>query len=109
MPWCDVGEPPEGYMVQIGPASEMKRVSDCEGDRVSHLLLWVYNHFVHFVPGKDAVAHEELIYLVDEVSMSHEPEWSATVKCFSVWDQETLTITFKLESTRGADHFETAN
>lgn len=100
MRWNYTGAPPEGgYVYKIAPNDATKPVGDSQDDDASsHLLLWVYNHFVHWMPDMNVVAHEELLFLVQEASLQAEPEWSATVHCFSVLEQKSLTFTFKLAS-----------
>lgn len=101
MHWATT-EPPEEYMFQVmaedGTVSEWKRVSDCEEGHVGHLLKWMYNHYIHFVPGNDVVIREELIYIVKNTCIKKEPEWSAQIECFSIWQQQRETFTFKLVS-----------
>ena len=101
MPWHDHGEEvPEEYMFEIttsdGKTTELKQVSDDEDYRVAHVLLWLYNHLVHLVPGKDIVAREELVFVAEKIVVKYEPEWCAQLTCFGVWEQEVLTFTFKL-------------
>lgn len=79
-----------------GTLSDWKRVSDDEEGHVAHLLKWLYNHYVHLVPGNDVVIREELIYIVKGTSVAQEPEWLAQVECFSIWEQHGQTFTFKI-------------
>lgn len=97
--WNGTGEPPDCYFFMISSEdfeSELKPVSDAEDDRMASLLLWVYNYFVHKVPGDTVVCREEAVYFVGKATVEHEPEWLARIECFSVWDRQNVTVTFKL-------------
>lgn len=97
--WCGTGEPPDGYSYMISIPdfeSELTPVSDAEDGRMAALLMWVYNHFVHKVPGDTVVCYEEAVYFVRKATLEHQPVWLAKIECFSIWDQEDVTITFKL-------------
>lgn len=102
MQWCN-NEPPEGYFYSVAvngvnsePDADFQPVSDLESDHVLHLLRWMYNYLVYFVSGHDVVVHEELIFVVQHVDVTQEPEWCAAVKCFDVRGQQDLTYRFKL-------------
>lgn len=63
-----------------------------------HLLLWMYQKFVHRVPDNRVVI-EGLAYIVGFAEIHTEPVWVGKVSCFSVVDQDHEVITFTL---RGA-------
>lgn len=95
MRWNYTGSPPDnGYVYQVTPDEEMRPVEDSED--VSHLLLWVYNHFVHGVGDPHVVAREELIFQVNKAVLQREPTWCARVEGFSVLEQKRIDILFKL-------------
>ena len=90
------------YQVSIekqGIESEWDLVSNCQDFRVEHVLLWMYNHFVYFMPGDDITANEELRFNVLETMIQSAPVWLGKIKCFSIWDQEVIAFTFKLKAS----------
>ena len=98
LPWSGV-EPPEDYLFQVtisNETSEMKPVSDAEDAGIPNLLVWLYNNVVHRVPGDDVIKNEELIYIVQKTVLEHEPTWCARVECFSILDQQQITVCFKI-------------
>lgn len=102
--WHNSGEPPEDYIFSTtsvsGHTSEMKPVSAAEDFRIPSLLVWMYNYFVHKVPGDAVVSNEETIYLVRECTLETQPEWFAQAQCFDVWDQQEVTVIFKLKDPK---------
>ena len=102
--WYSSGEPPEGYIFSTtnvsGHTSEMKPVSAAEDFRIPSLLLWMYNYFVHKMPGDTVVSNEETIYLVRECTLETQPDWLARAQCFDVWDQQEVTVIFKLKNPK---------
>ena len=102
--WYSSGETPEGYIFSTtnvsGHTSEMKPVSAAEDFRIPSLLLWMYNYFVHKMPGDTVVSNEETIYLVRECTLETQPDWLARAQCFDVWDQQEVTVIFKLKNPK---------
>ena len=77
----------------VAPYSQ---VSSSEDPRIHAALRWVYNWFVHCVPGNSIIALEETVYFVEKHSLTISQEWSAQLEVFSVWEQERQVINFRL-------------
>ena len=91
-------------MVQViknddGSQQEIEEVASCSDYRLPVLLRWLYNYQVHCVSGMDVVAHEELVFIVKETSIEHEP-WCATLECFDIWEQQIVTFKFTLATRK---------
>lgn len=79
-----------------GDISNFKPVNDGNDSRIGAVLLWAYNFFVHRVLTDAIIVDEELAFLVKDAKMIREPEWSASIQCFSILDQDHMVITFKV-------------
>eukprot|EP00435_Cladocopium_sp_Y103_P048349 s2116_g14.t1 len=97
--WVEGGEVPDDYMVQVimddGSHHEIEEVSSSLDYRLPVLLRWLYNYQVHRVPGMDVVANEELVFIVKEINIEHEP-WCATLTCFGIWEQQNVIFKFTM-------------
>lgn len=60
------------------------------------LLIWARAYLELYVPGKDVVHQEELMFIVHETKLLQNP-FQLDVRAFNVRDQEVQTITFKLK------------
>lgn len=71
-------------------------VNESDDTRISALLLWAYNHFVYNFPNNDVVEREELVFIVKEGQVFHDPKWFVRIKCFCILEQENAVFTFEL-------------
>ena len=93
-----MGEPPNGYEYQMkfgnGLTQDFEPVD--EDSRAGALLMWVYNYFVHRIPGSSVVSQDEIMFEVSNATVVQSPEWSCNVECFCFLEQTDAVITFKL-------------
>ena len=98
IPWYQTGEPADGYECLIkyesGKSEEIGPVN--ETMRVGALLVWLYNYFVHLVPGSTVAFQDEILFEIKNAKLIQSPEWSMTVECFCFAEQEHAVIAFKL-------------
>lgn len=103
MQWSETGEPPDGYAFAILSMSNatvpvFKSVGTCESPAIEALLLWMYQYFVHRVPGNEVLVNEGLGFIVHEAHTHNDPFWNAAVKVFDVENQDEQVILFVKEN-----------
>lgn len=103
--WHQTGEPPAGYeyRVEYGRGDNSEEYVEVDGSdlKISALLIWTYNFFVHRVFTDAVILDEELVLLVKDAEIRYEPEWAAIIKVFSIWEQDEAVVTFKLSHKQG--------
>lgn len=61
------------------------------------LLLWGRAAFLHMTEDQDVIWREELVYIVLESTLTHQPEWQMRLKVWNVRDQCNQVVTFSLK------------
>lgn len=96
---CDI--PTDKYTYSIASQIEVtdeKGVDESSDGRVAALLAWIPQKKIH---GDDnqVTCFEEVVYFVkdDPVIVNGPAMWQATIRVFSVWEQEEQLISFKLK------------
>ena len=78
--------------------TEEKGVDESNDGRVAALLAWIPQKKIHGGDNK-VTCFEEVVYFVkDNPVITNGPAtWQATMRVYSVWEQEEQLITFKLK------------
>ena len=101
MQWPEIGEPPDGYVFSTvslanGAVSHYESVT---GNRhIEALMVWMYQRFVHRVPGDRVYVDEGMGFIVHNAKVQPEPFWNGAVTCFNVSSQEEEVILFLKEN-----------
>lgn len=101
MEWPEIGVPPGGYIFSIvsladGAVSLYEPVTD--NHHMEALMVWMYQHLVHRVPGDSVYVNEGLGFVVRNVQVQTEPFWNGSVRCFNVSSQQEEVILFLKEN-----------
>ena len=106
VPWHNDGEIPDKYECEVSSGNVIvapySQVNSNEDPRIHAALRWVYNWYVHRVPGNSIIALEETVYFVEKHILNISPVWSAQLEVFSVWEQERQVISFRLSTEHDA-------
>ena len=71
------------------------RLDERDDPKLEAMLCWLFKYKVHNVLGCDVVFNEELVFVVNSVTITEEP-WRCDIQCWSVWDQMECTIQFRV-------------
>lgn len=73
-----------------------ENLSDMADVRFVDLLVWVKGYYVDKIAGNDVISYEESVFLVNQSHIQQDPTWEATISLWSVWDQQDLTVKYRL-------------